>query len=134
MKKPRKLKKAERNVADAEKQLEKVVARLLRTQAAKQKARNKKRAKRDRKLADVMATPTQKVAKASPRSSAGQSSKATASKQTAAKATAAAETVASSKALPTASSTVAELRDVAKAKGVAGYSRMTKTQLLDALH
>lgn len=125
-KKSRKLKKADKALnaaakllAKAEKKRDAILAR--------------EKAKLDKKLdkqADRAAKKSKPVAKPAPATKTASAAKAAAAKPATA---AAAPATSAAKPAFSASNTVAELREAAKANGVAGYSSKTKAQLLDAL-
>jgi len=133
-KKSRKLKKADKALNAAAKVLAKAEKKrdaILAREKAKLDKKLDREAKRDRAKAKDAKKNRSATQAAKP--AAGKPS---ASEPAASKPAAATTTVASpSTSTPafTASNTVAELREAAKANGIAGYSSKTKAQLLEAL-
>ena len=138
-KKSRKLKKADRALnaaakllAKAEKKRDSVLAR----EKAKLDKKLDRKAKKQ-KPAAAKSAPAAKAAKPTPAAKAAKPAPAAkAAKPAPAKSAPAAKPespAATSKPAFTATNTVAELREAAKANSVAGYSSMTKAQLLAAL-
>lgn len=131
-KKSRKLKKADKALnaaakllAKAEKKRDSVLAR--------EKAKLDK--KLDRKAKKQKPAVTKSTAKPTPAAKAAKPAPAKSAPATKTAPTAKTETpTATSKPAFSATNTVAELREAAKAKGISGYSSKTKAQLLDALN
>jgi len=140
-KKSRKLKKADRALnaaakllAKAEKKRDSVLAR----EKAKLDKKLDRKAKKQ-KPAAAKSTPAAKAAKPTPAAKAAKPApaKTAPAAKPATKTVPAANTetpAAASKPAFTSTNTVAELREAAKANSVAGYSSMTKAQLLAALN